>query len=202
MPQPLVYLLLALALLLPLVGAAVLRVVGPHLSQRVGVATASLMFALAVGSVLVLARSDVSSLQLGRLTLLLPVVAPAAVQVPTPGLSQAAPQATVASSPSTLAATPTRTPRPTATATASSTAAPPTASLPPVTATAEPTAVPAPTDVPPTVAAARTYTVEPGDSLRAIAAQFNVTVAALLEANNLTAAEADDLRPGDELRIP
>ncbi|HEU5087482.1 MAG TPA: LysM peptidoglycan-binding domain-containing protein, partial [Roseiflexaceae bacterium] len=54
----------------------------------------------------------------------------------------------------------------------------------------------------PAPAAERRYTVQPGDTLRSIAEQFNVSVAALLEANDLTPAQADNLRPGQELIIP
>jgi LysM repeat protein len=62
-----------------------------------------------------------------------------------------------------------------------------------------PTAAPAPPAPPP---AARRYTVASGDSLRSIAAKFNVTVDALLQANNLTKAQGDALRVGQELVIP
>jgi LysM repeat protein len=44
--------------------------------------------------------------------------------------------------------------------------------------------------------------VASGDSLRSIAAKFNVTVDALLQANNLTKAQGDALRVGQELVIP
>ncbi|MBC8161431.1 MAG: LysM peptidoglycan-binding domain-containing protein [Roseiflexaceae bacterium] len=84
------------------------------------------------------------------------------------------------------------------------TPAPPTITPAPPTATpALPTATPAPptaTSAPPTVA--RTYIVQPGDTLRAIAERYNVGVQALLDANNLTAAQADALRQGQELVIP
>ena len=72
-------------------------------------------------------------------------------------------------------------------------------------ATPEPTAAP-PTEAPPTAAPApsarRTYTVQPGDTLLSIARQFNTTVTAIVEANNLTAEQADALRVGQELVIP
>jgi LysM repeat protein len=44
--------------------------------------------------------------------------------------------------------------------------------------------------------------VQRGDTLRGIAAQFDVSVQALLEANNLTPEQADALRVGQELVIP
>jgi LysM repeat protein len=64
-----------------------------------------------------------------------------------------------------------------------------------VAPTAAPTAPPAPS-------APRKYTVQPGDTLRSIAAQFNVSVTALVEANKLTPQQADSLRVGQELIIP
>jgi LysM repeat protein len=44
--------------------------------------------------------------------------------------------------------------------------------------------------------------VQAGDTFRAIAERFNVSVAELLEANDLTPAQADSLRVGQELIIP
>jgi LysM repeat protein len=44
--------------------------------------------------------------------------------------------------------------------------------------------------------------VQPGDTLRTIAERNGVTVEALLRANNLTPAAADNLRVGQELIIP
>jgi LysM repeat protein len=58
-----------------------------------------------------------------------------------------------------------------------------------------PTAAPAP-------AGPRKYTVQTGDTLRSIAEKFNVSVKAIIDANKLTAAEADSLRVGQELIIP
>jgi LysM repeat protein len=95
---------------------------------------------------------------------------------------------------------PTLTPRPSATATATSTPPPsatPTLTPEPPTATPEP-----PTATPEPPAGGRRYTVQSGDSLRSIAEQFGVSVEALLQANNLTAAEGDALRVGQELVIP
>lgn len=48
----------------------------------------------------------------------------------------------------------------------------------------------------------QSYTVKQGDTLRSIAAQFGVTVDALLSFNGLSAAEGDRLRPGQKLLIP
>jgi LysM repeat protein len=44
--------------------------------------------------------------------------------------------------------------------------------------------------------------VQTGDTLRGIAEQFNVSVQALIDANNLTPQQADALRIGQELVIP
>jgi LysM repeat protein len=44
--------------------------------------------------------------------------------------------------------------------------------------------------------------VEPGDTLRGIAQDFDISVEALLDANGLTPAEGDEIRPGQELIIP
>ncbi|MEI7772268.1 MAG: LysM domain-containing protein, partial [Chloroflexales bacterium] len=59
-----------------------------------------------------------------------------------------------------------------------------------------------PTATPQPPTGGRRYTVESGDSLRSIAAKFSVTVDALLKANNLTKAQGDALRVGQELAIP
>jgi LysM repeat protein len=199
--------LLALALLLPLVGAALLRLFAARLSPRLGVTLASAMFAIAVASVVVLARSDATSLQLGRITLLLPVTAPSAFAVqlpaapPTVATAAASPAATAA--PSTPAGATTATPALPTTPTPRS----PTPTREPPTPTAEPptptfTPEPPPPTPEPAPPAAQIYVVQPGDTLRSIAQQFDVNVSDLLAANNLTPADADSIRPGQELIIP
>jgi hypothetical protein len=75
--------LLVLALLLPIVGAAVLRILLPRLSPRQLALGAVLVFGVAMGSVLALARSDISTLRLGGITLLLP-----ASEAPVQGLPE------------------------------------------------------------------------------------------------------------------
>ena len=62
---------------------------------------------------------------------------------------------------------------------------------------AEPTAT-----AQPAAPAQRKYTVEAGDTLRSIAAKFDVSVQAIIDANKLTPQEADSLRVGQELIIP
>ncbi|HWQ16034.1 MAG TPA: LysM domain-containing protein [Roseiflexaceae bacterium] len=211
MSQFLVLLLLTFALVLPVVGAGVLRLLAPRIAQSHLTAAAALIFATAAGSVLVLARSDVSRVRVGGLTVLLPVSAPPeeALALP-PGLegATAAPDPSDADhadhgEPGAAPAPPTLPPPPTAppTATSEPTEAPtatlePTASPEPPTATLEPpTATPEP-------AGARRYTVQSGDTLRSIAEQFGVSVPDLLRANQMTPEEADSLRPGQELVIP
>lgn len=73
---------------------------------------------------------------------------------------------------------------------------------PTATTEATPTSTPRPTTTATQAAAEQQrYTVEPGDTLRSIAAKFDVTVQAILDANNLTATQADNLRPGQVLII-
>lgn len=85
-------------------------------------------------------------------------------------------------------------------------APPPTLAVP--TATPKPTAVP-PTAVPPTAvptvqptsaAGARTYTVQRGDELKHIAAQYNVSIWSIIDSNNIP--NPDSLRVGQVLQIP
>jgi LysM repeat protein len=210
MSQPLVILLLTLALVLPVLGSIALRLLEPRLSPSQYGGAAALIFGVALASVLVLARTNIPRLQVGDLSLLLPAVAPAAEE-PLP----AQPQPTTGDQPPTAASGPTAEP-PTMAPTEPPTAA--ATELPTALPTEEPTAPPTeppPTEPPPTAtptpepptptpqpAARRTYVVQRGDTLRGIAAQFNVSVQALLEANNLTAEQADALRVGQELIIP
>jgi LysM repeat protein len=100
--------------------------------------------------------------------------------------------------PTNLPATSAATAAPTEAPTEAPTLAPTAAPEP--TIAAEPTA--APTAVPPAPSAPRKYTVQPGDTLRAIAEKYNVSVTAIVEANKLTPQEADSLRVGQELVIP
>jgi LysM repeat protein len=86
------------------------------------------------------------------------------------------------------AVTPTRTPVPSATPRPSATPEP--------TATLPPTETPLPTPT----SANRTYTVESGDTLLAIALQFDVSVAAIIAAN--PGINAESLSIGQELIIP
>ena len=97
---------------------------------------------------------------------------------------------------------PTNTPTPTATrpAPSSTPTTPPTV----VSAATRVTNTPTPTSTPivatPTAAPPVTYIVQPGDTLSEIAARFDVTLAALMEANDIT--DPTLIRPGRVLIIP
>jgi LysM repeat protein len=205
MSQSLVFVLLALALVLPVLGAVVLRVLAQHLSPPQMAGAAALVFGVALASVLLLARANIASLQVGDLSLLLPAAPvaeePAPAQAPTTSDRQptAVPEPTAATP--TTAPTTAPTQAPTAAPTEAPTALPTEA---PTTAPTEvpPTATPEPPTATPQPAARRTYVVQRGDTLRGIAQEFNVSVQALLEANNLTPQQADALRVGQELVIP
>jgi LysM repeat protein len=66
----------------------------------------------------------------------------------------------------------------------------------PIESTATPTATPTP------IQGGFTYTVQPGDTLMAIGMRFGVNLQRILDANNLTLAQARTLRPGQQLIIP
>ena len=221
MSQSLVYILLLLALVLPVLGAIALRILAPRLTSTQLYSAAGGVLLIVLASVLLLERSDAPSLQIGSLSVLLPVTAPEDISVavpvnelPTSGATLEAPTAApepalgttnvpaVTTAPAT--ASPAVSEEPTAAATAAATAAPtetaaPTAE-PTVAPTAEPTA--APTAVPAPASEPQKYTVQAGDTLRSIAEQFNVSVTALVDANRLTPEEADSLNVGQELVIP
>lgn len=196
MPQPLVYLLLFVALVLPVPGALALRLLGPRIGDRGVLVGAAALFTLALGGVLALARAEGPLLRVGDLTLLsVPPRAEAGVLPPDVVVGDPEEQAPLELP--TLTPRPSATPAPTATPTASPTPAP--SATPAATATATPEP---PTATPEPPAGGQRYTVEPGDTARAIAERFGVTVAELLEANDLTPEQADSLRIGQELIIP
>lgn len=199
MPQTLVYLLLFVALVLPVPGALALRLLGPRVGERGVAVGAAALFGLAIAGALALSRADVAQLRVGDLTLMLSGTRGAAEVVLPPELAAADDGPGAAGPPElpTLTPRPSATPAPTATATATPT---PEAS-PTAEATATPTPEP-PTPTPEPQAGPRRYTVVAGDTFRAIAERFGVTVEALLEANDLTPAQADSLRIGQELTIP
>src|SRR5262245_48613636 len=84
MSQSLVYILLLFALVLPVLGAIVLRLLSARLSPTQLYGAAGGIFAVVLVSVFLLARSDVPSLQIGALSVLLPVSAPEDISVPVP----------------------------------------------------------------------------------------------------------------------
>jgi LysM repeat protein len=215
MSQSLVFILLLLALVLPLLGAIVLRLLAPRLAPAPLYGAAALIFAVAIISVLMLARSNISSLQVGGLSLLLPVSGPDDQDIALPelpdvsALDAATPAG--AATPTAASSTPALTATAGLTLTQAPTQAAPTAAATAIPPTEAPTAAPpteAPTAIPPTVpptaapSGPRTYTVQPGDTLRSIAEQFNVGVQAIIDANKLTPAQADSLRVGQVLVIP
>ncbi len=195
MPELLVYLLLFLALVLPVFGAVGLRVVASRLDQRQLLGATAALFAIAMLSVLALSRSEVGLIRIGDVSILLPGTSPGAdVVIPV----DVAP-VDGDSPPPLPSVLPTLTPRPSATPTATATPLPtPTPTETPTPTPEPPTPTPEPTPLP----ANRTYTVEAGDSLRSIAEQFGVSIEAILQANNLTPAQGDALRVGQELIIP
>jgi LysM repeat protein len=205
MSQSLVYLLIFVALVLPVPGALALRVLGGRIGERAVIVGAAALFALAIGGALVLARADVGLLRVGDLTLLLPGTARGESQALPPELAAAGePAAAPDEGPPLI---PTLTPRPSATPRPSPTprpSAPPRPSATPEPSpTVEPSATPEPTAAPAAPAGEpQRYTVQAGDTFRAIAERFGVSVADLLEANDLTPAQADSLRVGQELIIP
>jgi LysM repeat protein len=209
MSQSVIYILLLFALVLPVLGAILLRVLQSRLSPMQLYGAAGGIFTVVLVSVLLLARSDVPSLQIGALSVLLPVSAPEDISVavpvadlPTSGATLEEPTANPAPTsgfehaPTSAATTSVPTEAPTTGPTAAPTAAP----EPTIAPTTEPTA--APTATPPAPSEPRKYTVQPGDTLRAIAEKFNVSVTAIVNANKLTPQEADSLRVGQELVIP
>jgi LysM repeat protein len=212
MPQLLLISQLACALLLPVVGAIGLRLFGPRLQPRVGYAIAAVIFILVAASTITLANSNRTTLRIAGLTLLLSDSGPAEPPIellpePIPFEEPADPTGLPQTTPDPDQESPTATAIPTNTPPPTNTAAP--TNTPPPTSTPEPTATPVPptaTPVPPTEtpvpSGPRRYTIQPGDTLRDIAERFGVSVQAILRANNLTPAEADSLRPGQEIIIP
>jgi LysM repeat protein len=80
---------------------------------------------------------------------------------------------------------------------AGSTAAPPPTLAPPPTATA---ALPIAAKPTPTQVGPRTYTVKPGDELKHIAADYNISIWTIINANDIP--NPDSLQVGQVLKIP
>ena len=108
MPQPLIITLLLFAFVLPILGAVVLRLLTPRLAPVQLYSAAALLLGVVIASVLVLARSDIPSLQIGNLSILLPVTAPDDFFLPlvptTPAEQSPAPPTLATSAPVTATA--------------------------------------------------------------------------------------------------
>src|SRR3954462_7883901 len=76
MSLPLINTLLLCAFVLPILGAVVLRLLMPRLAPVQLYSAAALLLGVVIASVLVLARGDIPSLQIGNLSILLPVTGP------------------------------------------------------------------------------------------------------------------------------
>ncbi|MCS6841763.1 MAG: LysM peptidoglycan-binding domain-containing protein [Roseiflexus sp.] len=205
MSQWMVFSLLLTALLLPLIGAIALRLTRQRLNERVRLTLAVIIFGAAFSAVFVLARSDTSSLRIAGLTVMQPIAAPvveAPSILPTSVLSPEEITDTPAVQPAAATATPESITMPEPTAAPKARPEPTAAPTATPEPTAAPTATPEPTATPTQQTGLRRYVVQPGDTLRAIAERNGVTVEALLRANNLTPAAADNLRIGQELIIP
>lgn len=83
------FILLILALLLPVVGAWALRFFAARLTSTQLYLVASVVFGVTFVGVLLLARSEVSSLQVGNISILLPVSGPAIADVDQPLVTNA-----------------------------------------------------------------------------------------------------------------
>src|SRR3954471_18483132 len=75
MPQTLIITLLLFVFVLPILGAVVLRLLTPRLVPAQLYGAALLLLGVVITSVLVLARSNIPNLQIGTLSILLPVTA-------------------------------------------------------------------------------------------------------------------------------
>ncbi|WP_322511775.1 LysM peptidoglycan-binding domain-containing protein [Chloroflexus sp.] len=196
--ETMLWLLLALALGGPPIGAIILRLLQPRIGSTGVAIGAGVVLIIAAAVLLIISRSPLPPLRIGDLTLLpawSPPIAEAVDAETVPELPTLTP----------LPVLPTLTPRPTLTPTLIATLEPTPTPVP--TATPEPTPSPAPTATPeptpaPTAAGPRRYTVQAGDTLRIIAERFGVTIEAILQANNLTPAQGDNLQVGQELVIP
>src|SRR3954465_12845250 len=94
MSQPLIITLLLFVFVLPILGAVVLRLLVLRLAPVQLWGASVFLLGVVVASVLLLARSDIPSLQIGNLSILLPVTAPDDAflpLVPTTAVEQSSP---------------------------------------------------------------------------------------------------------------
>ena len=134
----------------------------------------------------------------------LPTQAPLVLPAP-PSPTAAAPTLTPTSTPSATATpepTPSPSPSPTATPEPTPSPSPSPTSTPEPTASPSPspTSTPSPEPTPTPTPALRLYTVEPGDTLANIAAAYDTTVAAIMQANGLGSSNIINI--GQKLVIP
>jgi LysM repeat protein len=76
------YVLLALALVVPILGALLLRLIADRISEIQGAIAVAVLVGIAITSVLILARSEVTNLGVGSLNLLRPATRPADSPLP------------------------------------------------------------------------------------------------------------------------
>ena len=203
-----VSLALFIALVVPICTAILLRFLRTRLSAGPFYSIGGVLFGLAAAATIWLVQTRTETVQIGGLALIQPQSAArfTSVQVPNdepiavPTLAPASIPTQAAPTVVTRTSVPTPSPTSPATATGTTTPTPAPTETPltPTTTVAPPTETPAP---PPTLAR-RIYTVQSGDTLRSIAADFGVSVQQIITANGLTAEAADSLQPGDTLIIP
>jgi LysM repeat protein len=205
------YIALFFVLVFPFISVFILRYLRSRLTALPFYSIGGFLFALSAAAVIWLVQARIETVQIGSLAitqpqgidLQLPIEIPGLDPTPAPVATPGAAASPMSSPTTPPTGSPTRTATPAATATAKPSATP--SSTPPPTATPMPSATPvAPTATPepPAPPTRRTYTVQPGDTLRSIASDFGVTVQAIINANDLTAEQADSLQPGDTLIIP
>lgn len=203
--EQLTILLLLGVLLLPVLGAIASRLIGRGAITRASRVVGIAGFAGAIACLIGLRQMPIDTASLGQLAIFLPsdtiaIPRDAFIEMPSAPAIAAIPDPTA-----TVRVQPTRTTAPTAAPTAAPTSTP--TAEPTDTAIPEPTSTTAPTEAPPEpasppVAEVRRYVVQEGDTLRAIAEQFDVTVDAIIRYNGLTEEEADSLQLDQELLIP
>jgi LysM repeat protein len=205
------YIALFFVLVFPFISVFILRYLRSRLTALPFYSIGGILFALSGAAVIWLVQARIETVQIGSLAITQPQGIDMQLPIEIPGLDPTPSLVTTPGTVATLTSSPTAQPTgsPTLTPTAAATAtARPSATPSPTpapTATPTPSATPvAPTATPepPPPPRRRTYTVQPGDTLRSIASDFGVTVQALINANDLTAAQADSLQPGDTLIIP
>lgn len=199
--EQLTILLLLGVLLLPVLGAIASRLIGRGAITRASRVVGIAGFAGAIACLIGLRQMPIDTASLGQLAIFLPsdtiaIPRDAFIEMPSAPAIAAIPDPTA-----TVRVQPTRTTEPTTEPTSTPTAEPTDTAIPEPTSTTAPTEAP-PEPASPPVAEVRRYVVQEGDTLRAIAEQFDVTVDAIIRYNGLTEEEADSLQLDQELLIP